>query len=280
MDKDRKGIAFFQSKEQQQHTDIPGIDVLIASGVSGHDRVLLPKHSIFLVKSPTACTVTLNGKRLPRDLWKQNEIGFLPAHHEASTSNHPKFDEVLITIDDSLFQKAARTDFDFDRFELRFDRLPSEAASQMARVIENVALLGCDPIIGETLATCLAGAIMEGMAGFKKPEHRLSTPRQRRVIDYIEANLGKPISLADLADVASLSQYHLSRKFTRLLGMSPLRYVWKRRVEVAQHMLLNSSASLADIAFACGFSSQSHFTTLFKATVGTTPARFRATARA
>lgn len=102
----------------------------------------------------------------------------------------------------------------------------------------------------------------------------LCPKRTRRVIDYIESNIGSPITLSDLADVAALSPHHFSRSFRKTFGMSPVRYVWSRRVEVAKRLIIYSTLPLASIAFSCGFSSQSHFTTAFREATGMTPTKY------
>lgn len=103
----------------------------------------------------------------------------------------------------------------------------------------------------------------------------LSTERLRRVVDYIEANIGGPILLTELANIAALSTFHFSRAFKKAMNIPPVRYVWHRRVEHAKRRLRDKTAPLAWIAYECGFSSQSHFTTMFKSATGTTPRQWR-----
>lgn len=103
----------------------------------------------------------------------------------------------------------------------------------------------------------------------------LSPQRRQRVVDYIEARLSHPISLADIAAVAALSPHHFARAFKASMGMTPVRYVWQRRIELARRMLRETGAPLVDVALACGFGSQSHFTTAFKMATGVTPATYR-----
>jgi len=103
----------------------------------------------------------------------------------------------------------------------------------------------------------------------------LSRERKRRVLDYIEENMDQTMSLLAIANVAAMSPYHFSRSFKRTMGVSPIRYVWQRRVEAAKRMLIEDTQSLAMVALNCGFKSQSHFTTLFKHKTGMTPAAYR-----
>ena len=111
--------------------------------------------------------------------------------------------------------------------------------------------------------------------GIKGIRGGLSAAVRRRVTDYIAAHLERPITLDDLASVAGLSVFHFSRMFRASLGEAPHQYVLRKRVEQARHMLRDGQVGLAEIAVACGFSSQAHFTTRFGHMVGVSPARYR-----
>lgn len=77
-----------------------------------------------------------------------------------------------------------------------------------------------------------------------------------------------------LAAVADLSPYHFARAFKRSVGSSPHRYVLRRRIERAKYHLAAGELSLAAVALACGFGSQSHFSAHFRAATGLTPRQF------
>jgi len=103
----------------------------------------------------------------------------------------------------------------------------------------------------------------------------LSKRKLKRVIDYIQSHLDHEIRLDDLAKQLNLSRYHFSRLFKASIGLSPYQYLIRKRVELAQGLLKNRDLSIADIAYRCGFSSQSHLTRHFKQQTGTTPNRYR-----
>lgn len=99
----------------------------------------------------------------------------------------------------------------------------------------------------------------------------------RNVLEYIEAHLGEPLLLCDLAAQVSLSEYHFARMFRQSMGVAPHQFVMRRRMARAKALLLSSNQSLTDIALACGFNSASHFSNRFKAAKGITPSQLRAT---
>ena len=104
----------------------------------------------------------------------------------------------------------------------------------------------------------------------------LDSRRVLKVTDYVDANLDRTMSLTELANVAGLSMFHFSRCFKLATNTTPHMFVTSRRVEASRIMLANKEASLADIAYDCGFSSQAYFTTKFKEHTGLTPGAYRA----
>jgi transcriptional regulator of acetoin/glycerol metabolism/AraC-like DNA-binding protein len=97
----------------------------------------------------------------------------------------------------------------------------------------------------------------------------------RRLQDYIDAHIDERIELPDLAAVAGLSIYHFARQFKETTGATPHRYLVQKRLQRARDMLTRSALSLSEIAWAAGFSDQSHFTRLFGQNFGVTPGQFR-----
>lgn len=96
----------------------------------------------------------------------------------------------------------------------------------------------------------------------------------RRVQEYVEAHLEQDLTIEDLAAVAGLSPYHFAHAFKRSTGSGPYRYVLRRRTERAKRLLGAGKNPLSDVAQACGFGSQSHFSARFREVTGLTPHQF------
>jgi AraC family transcriptional regulator len=107
------------------------------------------------------------------------------------------------------------------------------------------------------------------------PEEKLADPRLRRVIDYLHGSFGEEISLDGLAAVAGLSPNYFLHAFKQATGRTPHRYLTELRIAEACELLENPHRSIVDISLAVGFSSQSHFTTVFRRFIKTTPAVYR-----
>ena len=103
----------------------------------------------------------------------------------------------------------------------------------------------------------------------------LSAGALRRVREYVQLHLNESINLSMLAAVAGLSMHHFAREFKQSAGVTPHHYLIQKRIERAQQMLAQTDLSLAEIAYAVGFSDQGHLARHFRALLGTTPREFR-----
>jgi AraC family transcriptional regulator len=105
----------------------------------------------------------------------------------------------------------------------------------------------------------------------------LAAWQKRRLTAYIDAHLTGSIRVEELADLLNLSESHFSRAFRCTFGTSAHEYLTRRRIEVAQSLMLTSREPLSAVALLCGLSDQSHFTRVFRRIVGETPYAWRRT---
>lgn len=96
------------------------------------------------------------------------------------------------------------------------------------------------------------------------------------VLDYIEHHLDRDLSLKILAEMAGLSPYYFHRLFKEKTGETLYRYVRRKRLEYAAHLLeQDPTLSMEEIAEKTGFSSSFVFSRNFKKYFGLTPSTFR-----
>ena len=114
-----------------------------------------------------------------------------------------------------------------------------------------------------------------GRPAFACARGGLASWQQKRVVAYVEANIGSSIRAIDLARVVRLSKGHFFRAFRESFGEPPMVYVVKRRVALGQELMRSSRASLSQIALACGMCDQPHFTRVFHRIVGVSPGLWR-----
>lgn len=129
-------------------------------------------------------------------------------------------------------------------------------------------------VLARALAARLLGRHM--LAG----RDRRADARLQAVLAHIDANLEAPLRIEVLARIAGVTVFHFSRLFTRKVGISAMAYIRARRVERAKVLIRQDKAPLAEIAYACGFAHQSHFTAVFRTITGQTPGAFRSEVRA
>lgn len=147
-------------------------------------------------------------------------------------------------------------------------------------------LLGCDwqqhanQLTLSTASTLLLTHLLQNYSNvqWKLPVVKggLSPFVLRNVLAFIEENLGQPLTLAELAAQAALSEYHFARMFRQSTGLAPHQYVMQRRMEKAKALVQHTATPLTDIALACGFNSASHFSNRFRSVTGMTPSQLRA----
>jgi AraC-like DNA-binding protein len=103
--------------------------------------------------------------------------------------------------------------------------------------------------------------------------------RLKRVLTYIDEHICESITLATLARVAGLSRMYFAAQFRAATGCRPHECILRKRIELAQQLLLETSESLVSISLAVGFQSQAHFSTVFKRFAGLPPNQWRAANR-
>ena len=96
------------------------------------------------------------------------------------------------------------------------------------------------------------------------------------VQEFIHAHLHTAIILADLARVVGLHPTYFSDRFLKLVGVRPLAYLMRCRLEWAQLLLLASAAPIRDIAGAVGLRDPAYFTRAFTKHCGHSPSAYRA----
>ena len=91
----------------------------------------------------------------------------------------------------------------------------------------------------------------------------------------MEANIEEPLSLDELARLASLSQRHLQRMFKHTLNMTPMHYYLNLRLRRARALLLQTEMSVMSVTVACGFQSSCHFSKSYRTLFGYSPSMER-----
>ncbi|WP_454853834.1 helix-turn-helix domain-containing protein [Rhizobium binxianense] len=102
----------------------------------------------------------------------------------------------------------------------------------------------------------------------------LSARQLNLATSLLASSAGKEVTISDVATQCGLSTSYFIRAFRKSTGRTPHRWLMEYRAEKARQMLLGT-ASIAEIAVACGFADQSHLTRIFTAIHGVSPGNWR-----
>ena len=172
-----------------------------------------------------------------------------------------------------------------------FGRRQGHHALQSGRAAQPKGIAGAAELLARDLASDSGGfafrsaltlAVIEGLAhddGLVRHREEVASNYTgagiERALRLIDQNLSAPMSLEMLASAAGISPFHLSRSFRRITGLSIQGHIRERRLKEACRLLAETRKPLAEIAYDCGFSSQSRMTTVFRQILDTTPLAFR-----
>jgi AraC family transcriptional regulator len=227
-----------------------------------------------------------------RKIWKEGgaehvchvlpgEVGLI-ARHEVYGMRWEANRLLCLTIDDAVIDRLT--------MDIRggrppgFQKIPSkqdDVLRQLLALLERDVRLASPAgrLYGESLATA---ATVYALQHYPESGHRIvevrggmPKARLRLVIEYVWANLDRNPGLAELAGVSGLSTFHFARMFKASTGRTVHQFVLDCRIERAKELLRMPHARAADVALAVGFSSQTHFTTMFRRRVGATPGEYR-----
>ncbi|BAZ20392.1 putative transcriptional regulator [Kalymmatonema gypsitolerans NIES-4073] len=209
-------------------------------------------------------------------------IQLTPAHVNQSLSWDREGEFLIVTLCPKFVEKVAYESVKGNVIEFipQFSII-DPIIQHIAKALKAEIEAGCNTgrLFGEGAATMLAVRLLQAYAN-RKPVIReyadgLGKDRLKVAIDYINAHLEQNIKLADIAEVVGVSQYYFCHLFKQSIGMAPHKYLTQQRIERAKLLLKNKELSIVEIAIACGFADQSHFTKQFKRLVGITPKAMR-----
>ncbi len=92
-----------------------------------------------------------------------------------------------------------------------------------------------------------------------------------RAIRIMRDSIDAPVSPSQIAGEIGISARQLERLFGKYLNTSPKKYYMELRLERAQNLLLQTEASVTEVALACGFESPGHFSRVYRSSFGVTP---------
>ncbi len=206
----------------------------------------------------------------------------VPAGQQYSAHWKEELEDVAIHLDPTLIAHSAGELVRTDRVDIitaceASDPLIHQIGLALAAEVDAGAPSGS--IYAESLVNTLVAHLLRHYSPASErfqsqfgglPKHKL-----RRVTEFIDENLDRDLTLAELAEAADLSLFHFVRSFKQTTGSTPIQFLMQRRIELAKQLLVESELPIIEIGLRAGFKNQSHFTTLFRKLIGTTPKAYR-----
>lgn len=149
------------------------------------------------------------------------------------------------------------------------DAISQEYAQKMHHTVSKAEL--------EFLTTELVERFCSEM---RKQRNSKYSPIIRQAAEYIEVNLSKSVTSTEIARAVGLGKKRFVERFRRETGMTVKEYLADRRCAIAAQLLIDSRASVQEIAAYVGYSDNNYFSKVFKATCGFSPQAYRSIHRA
>ncbi len=244
----------------------------------------IPHHLVLLSFKPfTNRESRLGGTRIRTSSAASGSCEIVPAGADYWARWHEAKEVAAFSLSQPWLDDLAQSDLDLPDATVIADALPI--------VDRRVALIGGmlrdelrssanAPMAGLELDSLLnlLGIHLIRQYGVAKPQKDLgglSDRQLRKVRDYMVANLADGVKLEDVAGLVGLSSSQVLRSFRRRTGTSPHQYFTRLRLDRARTLITGGPLPLAEIALACGFSSQSHLTAIMRREDGLTPGALR-----
>lgn len=116
----------------------------------------------------------------------------------------------------------------------------------------------------------LVSGLFESDLGSSSKSRRIA-----KVCEYIDQNLDKDLSLAEVAGLVNMSESAFSHFFKKRTGLSYINYVNNRRIAKACTLLSDTTLSASEICYDCGFNNKSNFIRIFRKKKNMTPIEYR-----
>ncbi|WP_081075360.1 AraC family transcriptional regulator [Burkholderia anthina] len=231
----------------------------------------LPRHELWLDGRPEPVSPYPQGGMSVIDL-RQNPIAYLPT----------AFDCIQMLIPTSTLTARAAIEGMGQVSELlaphgEVDPIMQKLANLVLPALANPAR--ASRLFLDGLAMSMHAHLVRRYGGARDPRppkrSGLAPWQERCAKDMIDANLGGALAVENIAAACGLSPSQFYRAFRETTGMPPHRWLSRRRIDKAKALLTQSALSLSEIASACGFADQSHFSRSFVQAIGTTPGAWR-----
>lgn len=248
-------------------------------------RVVLPGSDAYLMmvylEDTIHSDIQSDGSIAPPRWCGKGSVCVVDLCEGASVVLRRSLSSLAVYLPKALIEEVARTSFPHqEKKELRCRRAePDQVVSNLSAVI--LSLFDRDPAtidpILRHLSVALCTHLLQDCLEVSGSKNGSILPVDLEIAakDFMRENLARELTVAEIARVTGLPAGQFAQGFKNVTGLAPHQWLMQARVAAAKGLLAEHELSIREIARACGFVDQSHFTKVFSKQVGTTPAQWR-----
>ncbi|MEM8656111.1 MAG: AraC family transcriptional regulator [Pseudomonadota bacterium] len=191
----------------------------------------------------------------------------------------------LTTLDMSILQKVREENVEFRTAPIDEPRFPFRNPRLMRKMNTLVELASKQDMGWRSLTdACNTQIAVELLKSLSNAVERVARPLGRAdlavVREYVHSHLEQNVGLEEVAGLMGRDIYGFGRAFKSATGQTFHQYITRLRVQEARRLLTSTTMPIIEVAYACGFSSQAHLTTVVGRHIGLTPGALRQQAQA
>jgi AraC-like DNA-binding protein len=197
-------------------------------------------------------------------------------HHDGNAGSESGFGYSQLYVEPAVIFDAVRL-LSGHRATLPFVPRPVANYPKLASAVLAAFADHREPLAIDDVILQLAEGLLEADPISKRAQgsRHLDVAAVARARHFLESETARVVRSVELEAITGLTRYDLARQFRAVVGTSPYRYALMRRLDLARAQIAQRRP-LVEVALEAGFADQAHFTRMFTATYGITPARYRA----
>lgn len=221
-------------------------------------------------------------KNWQRHYYQQGDVGIFPADQTSPAAEFEQDNQfIILSFEPDYLINAVHESVNIDNIEIiqkikTFDPLIKEIGLAIKRELE--ITIADSHLYVESAANMLAVHLIKRYStrkfNIKAYSDGLPKYKLKEIIDYINDNLDRDLSLAKMSQIVQMSPHYFATLFKESMGIAPHQYITQCRVEKAKYLLSSRKLSVIEVCNLVGFRSQSHFAKVFRKYVGVNPRKF------
>jgi AraC family transcriptional regulator len=237
---------------------------------------------VAMILKPTAMAMGENARQMQMVRYGAQDLALCPAHAEKWVRWLAPMEMLTVTLPQQMLLSAA--------YEMNWPgetELAETPRFADLRVLHLMKALEAESDFGFRSGRLYLDSVLQALAVvllksrstmprlFRSHRGGLAPTKLKRVLEYVDSNLDREISLTNLAEAAGPSAAHLCNAFRRSTEKSPQQFVMHARVERAKDLLRRPDMRVIDAAIASGFKNSQHFARVFRSACHLTPTQYK-----